>query len=87
MYLLPVIKVHADGTEVSGQSQASAWELLLLFQDPTAAGRAVLCHWTYWKMGRGVVRAKGLRLRVSEEWVQLGIEGEGLLLLFENQAL
>ena len=88
MYLLPIIKVRADGAEVSGQGQASAWDLPLLFQDPAPAGRAMLQRRTCWEACR--VQAKGFRLLVSEELVQpqvLGTEGEGLLLLFRNFAL
>jgi len=84
VYLLPIIEVHAGSTEKSSQSQASAWELPLLFQDPAPAGRAVLWHRTRWG---DVCRAKGFSPLVSEELAQLqvlGAEEEALLLLFKK---
>lgn len=73
----------------SGQSQASAWDPPLLFQNPTPAGRAMLqCRICWEDVGRA--QAKASRQMISKELVQLqvlGTEGEGLQLLFINLLL
>lgn len=55
----------------SGQSQASAWDVPLLFQDPNPAGRAMLQCRTCWE-DTDTVQAKGFRLMISKELGQRG---------------